>query len=53
MYKATMMYKTTDPQHLKLNKGIYVSASLKLLQNSNLLQIFISGMLVVEASLTL
>jgi len=50
-----MMYKTTDSQHLKLKQGRYVSVSLKLLHNSNLLQISISasGMPVIEASLTL
>jgi len=42
-----MIYKTTDSLDLKLKKGRQVSASSKLLQTS------ISGMPVVEASLTL
>jgi len=29
-----MVYKTTDSQRLKLEKGRYMSASLKLLHNS-------------------
>jgi len=39
-----MLHKTTDSQHQKTKKGSYVSASLKLLPNSNLLQISISWM---------
>jgi len=39
-----MLHETTDSQHRKMKKGRYVSASLKLLNNSNLLQISTSAM---------
>jgi len=53
-----MMCKITDSQHLKLKKGRQGNASLKFLYyntiaNSNLLQISINRMSVVQASLTL
>jgi len=48
-----VMCERTDSQYSKLNKGRYESASLKLLDNSTLLQISKSGMPVVEVSLTL
>jgi len=38
-----MLHKTTDSQHRKMKQGRYVSGSLKLLHNSNILQIAISG----------
>ena len=52
-----MMYKITDSQYLKLKKRRYVRASLKVLHTtvpkSKLLQISVSGMPAVEASLKL